>query len=80
MVLDVQKHLKASQVFMLNNLCFNKFAQNSSPGAVLALGLLLAVFGPGPGWLSMALGLAQVVLDVLENIKPIQFCMLNNIC
>ena len=49
MVLDVQKHLKATQVFMLNNLCFNKFAQNSSPGAVLALGLLLAVFGPGPG-------------------------------
>ena len=31
-------------------------------------------------WLSMALGLAQMVLDVQENIKPTQFYVLNNIC
>ena len=49
MVLDVWEHLKAAQVFMLNKLCFNNFAQITSPEAVLALGLLLAVFGPGHG-------------------------------
>ena len=48
MVQDVWKHLKATQGFKLNKLCFNNFAQITSPGAVLALGLLLAVFGPGP--------------------------------
>ena len=31
-------------------------------------------------WLSMALGLAQMVLDFQKNFKPIQFYMLNNIC
>ena len=56
---------------MLNNLCFNKFAQNSSPRAVLALGLLLAVFGPGPG---------KDGPGRPENSKPTQFDMLNNIC
>ena len=28
----------------------------------------------------MALGLAQMVLDVQKNFKPTQFYMLNNIC
>ena len=28
----------------------------------------------------MALGLAQMVLDVWKNLKPTQFYMLNNIC
>ena len=49
MVLDVRKNLKPTQFYMLNNLCFNNFPKKSVPGGVLALGLLLAVFGPGPG-------------------------------
>ena len=49
MVLDVQKNLKPTQFYLLNNLCYNNFAQKSSPGGVLALGLLLAVYGPGLG-------------------------------
>ena len=32
---------------MLNNICFNNFAQKSSPWGVLALRLPLAVYGPG---------------------------------
>ena len=31
-------------------------------------------------WLSTALGLAQMVLDVQENLKPTQIYMLNNFC
>ena len=31
-------------------------------------------------WLSMALGLAQMVLDVRKNLKPTRFYMLNNFC
>ena len=31
-------------------------------------------------WLSMALGLAQMGLDVRKNLKPTQFYMLNNLC
>ena len=31
-------------------------------------------------WLSMALGLAQMVLDVQKNLKSTQFYMLNNLC
>ena len=31
-------------------------------------------------WLSMALDLAQVVLEVRKNLKPTKFYMLNNIC
>ena len=31
-------------------------------------------------WLSMALGLAQMVLDFRKNLKPTQLKMLNNIC
>ena len=49
MVLDVQKIFTPTQFNMLNNICFNNFAQKSSPGGVLALGLLLAVYGPGHG-------------------------------
>ena len=53
-VLDVHKNLKPTQFYMLNNICFSNFAQKSSPGGILALGLLLAVYGPrlgqdGPG-------------------------------
>ena len=49
MVLAIRKILKPTQVYMLNNICFNNFAQKPSPGGVLALGLLLAVYGPGLG-------------------------------
>ena len=49
MILEVRKNLKPTQFCMLNNLCYNNFAQKSSPGGVLALGLLLAVHGPGLG-------------------------------
>ena len=31
-------------------------------------------------WLSMALGLAMNVLNVLKNLKPTQFYLLNNLC
>ena len=56
MVLDVRENLKPTQFYLLNNLCYNNFAQKSSPGSVLALGLPLAVNGHGlgpdvPGWL-----------------------------
>ena len=49
MALDVRKYHKPTQFYMLNNLCYNDFAQKSSPGGVLALGLLLAIYGPGLG-------------------------------
>ena len=49
MVLEVQKNLKPTQFYLLHNLCYNNFAQNSNPGGILALGLLLAVYGPGLG-------------------------------
>ena len=48
-VLDVRKNLKPTQVNLLNNLCFKTLAQKSSPGGVLALALLLAVYGSGLG-------------------------------
>ena len=48
-VLDVRKNLKPTQFYMLNNICLNNFAQKSSPGGALALGLSLAVYGPGLG-------------------------------
>ena len=44
----VQKHLKPTQFFIPNSLCFYNFAQKSIPWVVLALVLLLAVFGAGP--------------------------------
>ena len=49
MVLDVRKNLKPTQFYLLYNLCYNNFAQASSPEGVLACGLLLAVYGPGLG-------------------------------
>ena len=49
MVLEVQKCHKPTMFYMLNIFCFNNFPKKSSPGGVLAFGLLLAVYGPGPG-------------------------------
>ena len=49
MVLEVRKNPKPTKFYMLNIFGFNNFPQKSSPGVVLALGLLLAVYGPGPG-------------------------------
>ena len=49
MVLDVPKYHRPTQFYMLNSLCYNNFAQKSSPVDVLALSLLLAVYGPGLG-------------------------------
>ena len=49
MVLDVQKNLKQTQFYMLNNLCYKNFPKKLIPGVVLALGLLLAVYGPALG-------------------------------
>ena len=49
MVLEVRKCLKLTQFDMVNIFCLNNFPKKSSPGGVLALGLLLAVFGPGLG-------------------------------
>ena len=54
---------------MLNNICLDNFAQKSSPGGALAL---------GDSRLSMALGLAQMVLDVRINLKPTQLIILDN--
>ena len=48
-ILDVRKNLKPTQFYMLNIFCLNNFPKKSSPGGVLALGLLLAVYGPGLG-------------------------------
>ena len=45
----VHKHLKSTQFFIPNSFCLYNFAQKSIPWVVLALVLLLAVFGPGPG-------------------------------
>ena len=49
MVLDVQKIFILTQFYMVNNICLNNFAQKSNPGIILALGLLLAVYGLGLG-------------------------------
>ena len=49
MVLEVRKNPKPTKVYMLNIFDFNNFPQKSSPWGVLALGLLLAVYDPGPG-------------------------------
>ena len=48
MVLEVRINPKPTKVYMLNIFGFNNFPQKSSPGVVLALGILLAVYGPGP--------------------------------
>ena len=44
----VHKHLKSTQFFIPNSFCLYNFAQKSIIGVVLALVLLLAVFGAGP--------------------------------
>ena len=49
LVLENRKNLKPTQFYMLNIFGFNNFPKKSSPGVVLALGLLLAVYGPGLG-------------------------------
>ena len=49
MVLEVRKNPKPTQFYMLNIFGFYNYPQKSSPGGVLALGLLLAVYGPGLG-------------------------------
>ena len=49
MVLEVRKCLKPTQFYMLNIFGFYNYPQKSSPGVVLALGLLLAVYGTGLG-------------------------------
>ena len=57
-------------------LCWTTFASTTLPrNEALGASLLLAY-----SWLSMALGLAQMVLDVRKNLKPTQFYMLNNLC
>ena len=56
---------------MLNIFDFNNFPKKSSPGVVLAVSLLLAVYGPGLG---------PDGPGCLENFKPTQLYMLNNIC
>ena len=45
----VQKHLKPTQFFIPSSFCFYNFTQKSIPWVVLALVLLLTVFGTGPG-------------------------------
>ena len=45
----VHKHLKSTQFFIPSSFCFCNFAQKSISWIVLALVLLLAVFGAGLG-------------------------------
>ena len=49
MVLVVRKSLKPTHFYMLNIFCLNNFPKKLNPGGVHALGLLLAVYDPGPG-------------------------------
>ena len=49
MVLEIRKHPKLTQFYMLNIFGLYNCPKKSSPGGVLALGLLLAVHGPGLG-------------------------------
>ena len=49
MVLEVRKNPKPTQFYMLNIFGFYNCPKKSSPGGVLALSLLLAVYGPGLG-------------------------------
>ena len=49
MVLEVSKHLKPTQFSIPNSISFYNYAQKSILWVVLALVLLLAVFGTGPG-------------------------------
>ena len=49
MVLKIWKNPKPTQFDILNIFDFYNFHKKSSPGDVLALGLLLAVYSPGLG-------------------------------
>ena len=49
MDLKIRKNPKPTQLYMLNIFGFYNFPKKSSPGGVLALGPLLAVYGPGLG-------------------------------
>ena len=49
MVLEIRKNPKPTQFYMLNIFGFYNFPKKSSPECALALGLLLAVYGPGLG-------------------------------
>ena len=48
-ILNVGNHLKPIQFYMLSNFCVTKCAQISTLGGVLALLLLLAIYGSGLG-------------------------------
>ena len=56
---------------MKNSFCHINFSKKSSPG----VSLLLAY-----SWLSMALDLAQMVLEVGKNLKPTLLYMINISC
>ena len=49
MVLENRKNLRLTQLDMLNIFGFYNFPKKLIPGGVLALGLLLAVYGSGLG-------------------------------
>ena len=49
MVLEVRKYLKPTQFFIPNSFSFYNYAEKSIPWVVLALALLLPVFGAEPG-------------------------------
>ena len=49
MILKNWKNLRPTQFYMLNIFGFNNIPKKSSYGGVLALGPLLAVYGPGLG-------------------------------
>ena len=46
-ILNVGNHLKPIQFYMLSNFCVTKFAKKLTSGGILALLLLLAVYGSG---------------------------------
>ncbi len=48
-VLNVGNHLKPIKFYMLSNFCVTKCAQKSTLGGVLALLLLMAIYGFGLG-------------------------------
>ena len=64
MVLEVRKCLKPTQFYKLYIFCLNNFPKNQALRGVLALGLLLAVYGPGLG---------PDGPGGPENLKPTQF-------
>ena len=64
------RHLIPIQFYMLSNFCVNKNAQKSNPGFLLS----------SCSWLSMALYLAQMVLEVRMSLKPTQFYIMYIFC